>query len=96
MKLKWYTPKLHYHGVLWKSPDTHRLKCNTDGASKGNSGLSSYGFCLRTSHGNLIYARAAEVGTTTNTKAEAVAIHEALEYCWENRLIEVITKINSL
>jgi len=96
MKLKWYTPKLHYHSVLWKPPDTHRLKCNTDGASKGNPGLSSYGFCLRNSHGNLIYARAAGVGTTTNTEAEAVAIHEALEYCWENRLREVIIETDSL
>ncbi|KAK4730438.1 hypothetical protein R3W88_023426 [Solanum pinnatisectum] len=96
MTLKWYTPKLHYHSVLWKPPDTHRLKCNTNGASKGNPGLSSYGFCLRNSHENLIYARAAGVGTTTNTKAEAVAIHEALEYCWENRLRKVIIETDSL
>ncbi|KAG5579245.1 hypothetical protein H5410_049872 [Solanum commersonii] len=37
MKLKWYTPKLHYNSVPWKPPDTHRLKCNTDGGIQRES-----------------------------------------------------------
>ena len=67
-KHKWYKPKLHYHSVIWKTPDTHRLGCNTNGVSKGNLVLSAYGFCLRNSQGSLIYARSAEVGSHTNTE----------------------------
>ncbi|KAH0636015.1 hypothetical protein KY290_036409 [Solanum tuberosum] len=61
-RLRRYKPKLHYHSVVWRPPDMQKMKCNVDGASKGNPGPSSYGFCLRNSQGDLIYAGAAGVG----------------------------------
>lgn len=48
--------KLFTKVVWWKLPDIGWTKCNTDGASKGNPGTSSYGFCLRDDLGDLIYA----------------------------------------
>ncbi|KAH0712321.1 hypothetical protein KY289_008280 [Solanum tuberosum] len=33
-----YKPKIYYHIVQWKPPMMDQLKCNTDGASKGNHG----------------------------------------------------------
>ncbi|KAH0663665.1 hypothetical protein KY285_028649 [Solanum tuberosum] len=95
-KLMNYRPKLYVHNVVWTFPNTHRLKCNTDGASKGNPDLSSYTFCLRDSQEDLVYARAAGLGNTTNTEAELMAIYEALEYCLGRQLKEVTIETDSL
>ncbi|KAH0669175.1 hypothetical protein KY289_023668 [Solanum tuberosum] len=73
-KLREYIPKLQFIKVMWKLPNNHRLKCNTDGASRGNPGLSSYGFILRDNRGDLLYAKAQGIGMTTNTESEARAI----------------------
>uniref|UniRef100_A0A0V0IH31 Putative ovule protein n=1 Tax=Solanum chacoense TaxID=4108 RepID=A0A0V0IH31_SOLCH len=89
-KLKVYKPKLHTHLVVWKPPDTGKLKYNTDGASKGNPGPRSYAFCLRDSQGNLVYARTAGMGEITNTEAKLWTIYKAVEFCWERKLREVI------
>ncbi|KAG5585748.1 hypothetical protein H5410_046182 [Solanum commersonii] len=57
-----YRHKLHVHNVVWTFPNKHRLKCNTNGASKGNPGLNSYALCLYDSHGDLVYANEALEG----------------------------------
>ncbi|XP_059306289.1 uncharacterized protein LOC132057691 [Lycium ferocissimum] len=43
--------------VKWLTPNNRKLKCNTDGASRGNPGRSSYAFCIRNHMGGLIYAQ---------------------------------------
>ncbi|KAK6784166.1 hypothetical protein RDI58_017620 [Solanum bulbocastanum] len=75
-----YKPKLHHHIVKWELPMTGSLKCNTDGATKGNPGPSFYGFCIRDHKGDLCYAQAGVLGQTNNVQAEARAILEALRY----------------
>ncbi|KAH0669446.1 hypothetical protein KY289_023939 [Solanum tuberosum] len=50
------------------------VKCNTDGARKGNSGESFYGFCVRDRNGNLLYAEAQNIRITTNMEAELRAL----------------------
>ncbi|KAM3357206.1 hypothetical protein P3S68_023920 [Capsicum galapagoense] len=57
------------------------VKYNTDGASRGNRGLSSYAFCLRDEHGDIVYAEAAKVHETTNTVTEALAVLKATTHC---------------
>jgi len=57
------------------------MKCNTDGASRGNSGSSAYGFCLRNNHGDIIYVAAENIGITMNVEVELRAILEAIKYC---------------
>lgn len=69
-----YKPRIFHHIVQWKLPKEGRLKCNTDGASKGNPGESSYGFCFRDSNGDLIHAQAQGIGVATNIEAEAKVI----------------------
>lgn len=91
-----YKPKIHYHKVVWSKPGVGQVKCNIDGASKGNSGLSSYGFCITDDKGDLIYARAKGLGVSTNTEEESLAIKQALEYCYEENIIDFIIEINSL
>ncbi|KAH0649910.1 hypothetical protein KY284_029822 [Solanum tuberosum] len=54
--LQEYRPTLYYRIAHWTRPEEGWIKCNTDGASKGNPGMSSYGFCLRDKNGDVIYA----------------------------------------
>ncbi|PHU15119.1 hypothetical protein BC332_16324 [Capsicum chinense] len=49
--------------------------------SRGNPGLSSYAFCLRDEHGDIMYAEAAKVHETTNTITEALAVLKATTHC---------------
>lgn len=60
--------------VKWVPPQQGWIKCNTNGASKENPGPSSYGFCLRDTRGDLIYAEAVECGVMSNMEAEVIAI----------------------
>ncbi|KAH0696182.1 hypothetical protein KY289_013664 [Solanum tuberosum] len=54
MLLKVMYPRL----VYWEKPIPEWVKCNTDGACRGNPGQSSYGFSIRNNMGDLIYAEA--------------------------------------
>lgn len=45
------------------------LKCNSDGASKGNLGPSSGAFCIRSDTRNLVYAEAIRLEEDTNLVA---------------------------
>ncbi|XP_075087565.1 uncharacterized protein LOC142169583 [Nicotiana tabacum] len=79
-KLLHHIPILRYTKVLWKLPLDGWIKCNTDGASRGDNGGVSYGFCIRDGIGDLIYAQADAVHDATNNIGEAHAIFEALRY----------------
>ncbi|PHU23023.1 hypothetical protein BC332_08130 [Capsicum chinense] len=91
-----YKPRLQYHQVVWKKPEHLQLKYNTDIACRGNSGMSSYGFCIRDERKDLVYARAKGLGLGTNTEAEAIAIKEALEYRHEKLFPNFIIETYSL
>lgn len=54
--LETYTPKLEVHKVIWEFPMEGWLKVNTDGASRGNPGRSSIGFCMRNELGDVVYS----------------------------------------
>lgn len=84
-----YTLKLKVHKVLWEFPMDGWIKFNTDGASRGNPGRSSIGFCMRNELGDVVYARGKEVHETTNTVAEAMAILEALRYCSQHHISHI-------
>ncbi|XP_019256312.1 PREDICTED: uncharacterized protein LOC109234702 [Nicotiana attenuata] len=79
--------QLPFHGLY---------KCNTDGASKGNPGPSSLGFCVRNDKGDVVSARAVDLGVTTNVVAEAKAILQGLEYRVEHDLHPLILETDSL
>lgn len=69
-----YNPKLHHYMVRWDKLEQVGIKYNTDSASKGNHGSSSYGFCIRDYKGYLIHDEANAIGQTTNIEAEEKAI----------------------
>lgn len=56
--------------VKWQLPPTGRLKWNTDGAAKGNPGISGGGGAVRDSWGRFIFAYAVPYGISTNFVAE--------------------------
>ncbi|XP_060183079.1 uncharacterized protein LOC132613035 [Lycium barbarum] len=70
--------------------------CNTDGASKGNLGLSSAAFCIRDELGNLVFAGARRIYDTTNISEEDVAIQDGIEYCIKKQLFPMVIEPNSL
>lgn len=49
-------PKLLCQIVRWDKQKEGQIKCNTDGASKGNPGINLNGFYVRDCGGDLIYA----------------------------------------
>lgn len=69
-----YKPYVVSNGVQCQLPKERWYKCNTDGASRGNPGPSSYGFCVRDDSGDVVFARAQEIGLSTNVIAEAKTI----------------------
>ncbi|KAK4706693.1 hypothetical protein R3W88_033748 [Solanum pinnatisectum] len=60
------TPRIGCKVVYWKLPSENTFKCNTDGASKGNPGPSSYAFCIIDDQGNLLYAKGKMFGVSNN------------------------------
>lgn len=53
---------------------------NTDGASKGNPGPSSYGYIIKNRGGAIVHQEGKLIGKTTNNVAEYTAVIKALEY----------------
>lgn len=53
---------------------------NTDGASKGNPGPSSYGYIIKNRGGAIVHQEGKLIGVTTNNVAEYTAVVKALEY----------------
>lgn len=78
------------------SPQKGWVKCNTDDAGKGNPGESSYGFCIRDSSGDLLYAEAKSIVVATNMKAESMAIWKALQYCIKHGSSNIQLETDSL
>ncbi|XP_075104007.1 uncharacterized protein LOC142178438 [Nicotiana tabacum] len=76
-----FTPKLKVTKVMWEFPSAGWLKVNTNGASRGNPGRSSIGFCIRNENGDIVKSLGKEIEETTNTVAEAKAMVEALRFC---------------
>lgn len=63
----------------------------TDGASRGNPGLASYGFVVYLGK-KLLYEEGKYIGVTTNNVAEYTSVLEALEYIkrkYKDRPLEI-------
>nr|XP_016480745.1 PREDICTED: uncharacterized protein LOC107801860 [Nicotiana tabacum] len=91
-----YTPRMKYDKVIWELPMVGWVKVNTDGASRGNPGRSSIGLCIRNDDGDLVYVLGREINAATNTKAEIVAILEALRICSAHNYMQVWLQTDSL
>lgn len=82
--------------VLWEFPPEGWVKYNTDGASKGNLGVSLYAYCLRDHKGDILYADCDRIDNTTNTVAEAKAILEACKHSKLSQHEQIIIQTDSI
>lgn len=73
----------------WLKPAAGRMKLNTDGCGKGNPGLGGGGCLLRSSTGNLLWARANFFGQSTNMTTEALALLNGLKLCLDKGYAKV-------
>lgn len=74
------SPVARYVWDYFGAPHVGWIKCNIDGACKGDNRGASYAFCIRDVIGNLIYAQADSIVDAINSIAEAQVILEALRY----------------
>lgn len=65
-------------------------------ASQGNSGISSYAFCLRDELGDLIFAKGSTIDDTTNVEVEVTTILHAPIHCKQSQFNKVIIQTDSL
>ncbi|KAL0463206.1 UNVERIFIED_CONTAM: putative ribonuclease H protein [Sesamum latifolium] len=68
---------------------------NTDGASKGNPGISSVGGILRDQLEKVIFVFQEPLGNITNTQAELHAIHRGLQICIDRGFRNVWIEIDA-
>ncbi|KAH0776321.1 hypothetical protein KY290_007732 [Solanum tuberosum] len=64
-----------------ESMSTNGTDAIENGTCRGNPGQSSYGFSIRDTKGDLIYAEAQCIGEATNMEAELMGVWKALPYC---------------
>ncbi|PHT39643.1 Superoxide dismutase [Mn], mitochondrial [Capsicum baccatum] len=88
----------HAYYLQYKNelPENGIIKCNTDGACRGNPGTGAYGFCLRNREGDLVYAQGEDIGITTNVIAKMREIQEIIKYYRENNIRRVKIESDSL
>ncbi|KAL0352574.1 UNVERIFIED_CONTAM: putative ribonuclease H protein [Sesamum calycinum] len=67
--------------VNWDKPERGWVKINTDGASKGNPGISGAGGIVRNEEGVAILAFYEFIGQATNMFAEVFGLYKALQLC---------------
>ncbi|KAL0291297.1 UNVERIFIED_CONTAM: putative ribonuclease H protein [Sesamum radiatum] len=75
--------------VHWRKPPEGWYKLNTDGASKGNPGISGADGILRDQSGKVIFAFQEPLGNATNNQTELSAIYRGLQICFSRGLHKI-------
>jgi ribonuclease HI len=75
--------------IIWQPPILNWIKCNTDGASKGNPGIASCGGIFRDHNANLIYAFAEPLGVESAFFAELCGALTAIELAFEKNWVNL-------
>jgi ribonuclease HI len=65
--------------VIWQPPFLNWVKCNCDGASLGNTGISACGGIFRNADSSFLGAYAFNIGVSTSLKAEQIGAMIAIE-----------------
>lgn len=81
--------------VRWIKPSFGIVKLNSDGAFRGNPGLSAGGGLIRHSTGRIIHAYASFYGNTTNMVAESRALHQGVKWLHSHQFFGAIVEVNS-
>lgn len=81
--------------VSWLPPDIGMLKCNVDGASKGNPGISGVGGVIRDSNKKFLGYFALGIGFGWAYEAEVKEILQGLLFCQQFLFRNVILESDS-
>ncbi|XP_026396694.1 uncharacterized protein LOC113291371 [Papaver somniferum] len=81
--------------IFFHLPSNNQILLCCDGASKGNPGVSGYGFIGRNETGDCIVAQAGGLGIATNFYAEVMAVLCAGEWAIRNDHLKVIFRSDS-
>ncbi|XP_026444797.1 uncharacterized protein LOC113345202 [Papaver somniferum] len=76
-------------------PDENTIFLCCDGASRGNSGISGYGFVIRNLSGQFMAAERGGLGITTNFVVEVMGSLYALEWAVQHNKFQVIVNSDS-
>jgi hypothetical protein len=75
-------PPLSIKQVNWIMSPSCWVKCNTDGASRGSSGISSWGGIFKDHHGTFLGAFSSNIGVATSLYAEICTVIYAIEFVY--------------
>ncbi|KAL9816790.1 putative reverse transcriptase domain, ribonuclease H domain, ribonuclease H-like superfamily [Arabidopsis thaliana] len=81
--------------VGWSVPAEGWLKLNTDGASRGNPGLSTAGGVLRGREGEWLGGFSLNIGRCTAPAAELWGVYYGLYLAWEKKVSRVELEVDS-
>ncbi|XP_057456943.1 uncharacterized protein LOC130747902 [Lotus japonicus] len=81
--------------ISWLPPDTGILKCNVDGASKGNPGISGVGGVIRDSNRIFLGYFAIGIGFGWAFEAEVKAILHGLMFCQQFLFRNIVLESDS-
>ncbi|KAL0453401.1 UNVERIFIED_CONTAM: putative ribonuclease H protein [Sesamum latifolium] len=81
--------------VYWRKPDFGWYKLNTDGASKGNPGVSGAGELLRDYKVHEIFSFLEPLGHATNILAGLQAFHRGLQICLEKVFTRIWVEVDA-
>jgi len=68
--------------VIWSHPVLNWVKCNTDGASNGNPGISACGCLFRNANSEFLGAFAINIGLSSALLAELIGAMVAIEVAY--------------
>lgn len=88
--------QFHASNLVVDPPENHWIKCNTNGACRGNPGPNTYGFFLRDSREDLIYAESQQIELNTNLEAETEALWRALQHCLNHNFAYIKLETDSM
>lgn len=91
-----YKSRLHYLSVTWSFLGKNKMKCNTNGACKGNHSLEALAFCIRDENREMVYAKAKGVVEKTNIEVEAISIREATTFSHIHNYMGINIETDSL
>lgn len=80
---------------FWYPPPEGFLKYNIDGASKGNSGETSFGGVLTDDIGSIISLFHGHLEKATNNMVELMALEQCLEFLIQNNCQNFIIEVDS-
>ncbi|WMV30576.1 hypothetical protein MTR67_023961 [Solanum verrucosum] len=91
-----FRPRFVSKWVKSHPPPSGWLKCNTDGASRGNPRPCAAAFCIKNHEGDLVIAKGVRIPDSTDLVVEAIAIKEGLQCCLENNFPNIIIETDLL